>query len=238
MTFTEFSESRQNSKVVWLPGETPYLTTDRFLDVVVKKIFLLLSLGWYLFTMVSCNSYLTQGSNGKAHSITTNGNVSVASWIIPLVTIPFLDFVKIHWIHWIQWKSFRKNPNSPLWKISTTKNANSICLKNSCSVWSLTNLQWWWQRLNIFCMATCDVRQQNFFNRVFHRIGTIAITMYYKLLICTYLQFPSSFAPYDISKCEIGYWVSEDYISRLQTSLVWLIFNDTARRKSAILAFL
>ena len=44
-----------------------------------KKIFPLLSLGWYLFTMVSHNGYLTRGSNGNALSITTNGNVSVTS---------------------------------------------------------------------------------------------------------------------------------------------------------------
>ena len=76
--------------------DIPYLTTDTFLDVVVKTIFPLLSLGWCLFTVVSHNRYLTRGSNGNVHSITTNGNVSVASWVIPLVTIPVLDFVKIH----------------------------------------------------------------------------------------------------------------------------------------------
>ena len=32
----------------------------------------------------------------NAHSIAMNGNVSVASWVIPLVSIPVLDFVKIH----------------------------------------------------------------------------------------------------------------------------------------------
>ena len=69
--------------------DPPYLTIDIFLDVVVKKIFPLLSLGWYLFTEVHHNGYLTRGSNGNAHSVTMNGNVSVASWVIPLVTIPF-----------------------------------------------------------------------------------------------------------------------------------------------------
>ena len=39
---------------------------------------------------------LTRGSIGNADSITTNGNVSVASWVITLVTVPFLDFVMIH----------------------------------------------------------------------------------------------------------------------------------------------
>ena len=76
--------------------DTPYLTIDTFPDVVGKKIFPLLSLGWYLFTVVHHNGYLIRGSNGNAHSVTKNGNVSVASWVIPLVTIPFLDFVIIH----------------------------------------------------------------------------------------------------------------------------------------------
>ena len=65
--------------------DTPYLTTATFLDVVVKNIFPLLSLGLYLFTVVHHNGYLTRGSNGNAHSVTMNGNVSVASWVILLV---------------------------------------------------------------------------------------------------------------------------------------------------------
>ena len=73
-------------------GDTPYLTTVIFLDVVVKRIFPSLSLGWYLFTVVSNNRCLTRGSNGHVDSITMNSNVNVASWIIPLVTLPFLDF--------------------------------------------------------------------------------------------------------------------------------------------------
>ena len=75
--------------------DTPFLTTDIFLDgVVKKKIFSLLFLGWYLFTVVHYNGYLTRGSNRNAHSNTTNSNVdlSVASWVIPLVTIPHLNF--------------------------------------------------------------------------------------------------------------------------------------------------
>ena len=76
--------------------DTPYLTTVTFLGVLVKNIFPLLSLGWYLFTVVSHNGYLIRGSDGNAHSIAMNGNVSVASWVIPLVTTPFLDVVMIH----------------------------------------------------------------------------------------------------------------------------------------------
>ena len=74
--------------------DTPYPIKDTFLDVVVK-IFPLLSPGWYLFTVVSCNGYLTSGSNVSAHSITMYGNVSVTGWVIPLVAIPFLDLVMI-----------------------------------------------------------------------------------------------------------------------------------------------
>ena len=53
---------------------TQQLTIDTFLDVVIKKIFPLLSLGWYLFTVVNHNGYLARGSNGNVHSITMNGN--------------------------------------------------------------------------------------------------------------------------------------------------------------------
>ena len=74
---------------------TPHLTRDTFLDVVVKMIFPLLSLGRYLLTVlttVNYNGYLTRDSNENAHSITTNCNVSVASWVIPLATIPLFRF--------------------------------------------------------------------------------------------------------------------------------------------------
>ena len=63
-----------------------------------KKIFPLLSLGWYLFRLVSGNRYLTRSSNENTLYITSTGNVSVARWVIPLVTIPLLDFIMIHWI--------------------------------------------------------------------------------------------------------------------------------------------
>ena len=65
-----------------------YLTVDRLLDVVVKKNFPLLSLGWYLFRLVSGNRYLTRSSNENALYITGTGNVFVARGVIPLVTIP------------------------------------------------------------------------------------------------------------------------------------------------------
>ena len=72
--------------------DTLYLTIDTFLDVVVKKNSVL-SVGWYLFRVVSGNRYLLRGSNKKAYC---NGNVFVARLVIPLVTKPFLDFVMIH----------------------------------------------------------------------------------------------------------------------------------------------
>ena len=76
--------------------DTPQLTIDTFLDVALKRLLLLLSLIRYLFGVVNDNGYLTRGSNGNVHSVTMNGNVSVASWVIPLVTMPYLGFVMIH----------------------------------------------------------------------------------------------------------------------------------------------
>ena len=38
--------------------DTLFLTIDAFSDVVVKKIFTLLSLGWYLFTVVNQNTVM------------------------------------------------------------------------------------------------------------------------------------------------------------------------------------
>ena len=87
------------------------LTKDIFLDVVVKKNFPLISVDWYLFRVASGNRYLPRGSNENTFYITSIGNVFVARWVLPLVTIPLLDFVMIHWICWMQWNSFRKNSN-------------------------------------------------------------------------------------------------------------------------------
>ena len=73
-----------------------YLTIDTLLGVVVEKNFPLLSVGWYLFRMMSGNRYLPRGSNENALYITNTGNVFVARWVIPLVNIPLLDFIMIH----------------------------------------------------------------------------------------------------------------------------------------------
>ena len=63
---------------------------------------------------------------------------------------------------------------------------------------------------------------------------------YFQLCIPIYLLFPNFSVPYyDVGKCEITYlWVSEDYISRLRTSLFLFISNGTAKAKLAILACL
>ena len=55
--------------------------------------------------VVSANRYLPRGSNKNTLYITSTGNVSIARWVIPLVTIPLLDLVTIRWI---QGKSLRK----------------------------------------------------------------------------------------------------------------------------------
>ena len=71
-----------------------YLTIVTFFDVVVKKDFPLLSVGWYLVRVVGVNRYLPRGSN--ALYITGTGNVFVSRWVIQFVTIPLLHFVMIH----------------------------------------------------------------------------------------------------------------------------------------------
>ena len=65
------------------------------LDVVVKNNFPILSLGWYLFKVVIHSRYQPRWSNENALCITSTGNVFVASWVIPLVTIPLWDLVMI-----------------------------------------------------------------------------------------------------------------------------------------------
>ena len=64
-----------------------YLAIDTLLDVVVKKKFSLLTVIWYLFRVLIGNRYLPRGINENILCITSTGNVSVARWVIPLVTI-------------------------------------------------------------------------------------------------------------------------------------------------------
>ena len=74
--------------------------------------------------------------------------------------------------------------------------------------------------------------------RDFHKHTKLAILAKCKFCIPIYLQFPSLFLHY-VSKCEITYQcVQENYISKLQTSLVQFVSDGTAKIKLAILAFL
>ena len=52
--------------------------SDIFLDVAARKKFPVLSLVWYLFTVVSGNRYLTRGSNGN---VLTTSNIFVYKYI-------------------------------------------------------------------------------------------------------------------------------------------------------------
>ena len=83
--FIDFSELKQNPN----PNPHPYPTIDMLLDVVVKKKFPILSLGWHLLCVMSGSGCLHRDSSENTLSDTTSGNVSVT-------TIPFLDFVKIY----------------------------------------------------------------------------------------------------------------------------------------------
>ena len=60
--------------------DTPYPTTDTFLDVVVNKDISITISGSGMVSIHSGESQWisTSGSNISAHSITMNGNVSVA----------------------------------------------------------------------------------------------------------------------------------------------------------------
>ena len=84
------------SKGIRVTRDILYLIIDTFLDVVVIKNFLLLSVGWYLFRAVSGNRYPPRGSNENTLCIAGTGNVFVTRWVIPLVTVLLLDQVMIH----------------------------------------------------------------------------------------------------------------------------------------------
>ena len=59
-----------------------HLTIVTFLDVVVKKNFLLLPVDWYLFRVVTSYRYLPRCSNENALFIISTGNVSVSRWVM------------------------------------------------------------------------------------------------------------------------------------------------------------
>ena len=73
-----------------------HLTIVTFLDVVVKRLFPLLPVDWYLFQVVTGNRYLPRDNNENARFITSTGNVSVSRWVITLATVSLLDFVMTH----------------------------------------------------------------------------------------------------------------------------------------------
>ena len=66
-----------------------HLTIVIFLDVVVKKDVLLLSVSWYLFQVVIGNRYIPRNSNENALYITITGNVFVSRWITTMVQYQF-----------------------------------------------------------------------------------------------------------------------------------------------------
>ena len=60
----------------------------------------------------------------------TPGNVVVSRWIIPLITIPLLDFVMIHWTQQIQRKTFSEN-SIDWWGLTVPQSQNSYKIKNA-----------------------------------------------------------------------------------------------------------
>ena len=94
-----------------------------------KENFLLLHMSGYLFSMAYDSKYLPRGRNRNLLSITLAGNASVTRNVIPLVTIPFLSCVMIHWIYWIQLNSFRENYQSP-WKCLKCCHSTGYWLEN------------------------------------------------------------------------------------------------------------
>ena len=70
MTFSEFSKFSESWQNPWaemmITRDILHLTTDKFLDVVVKTNFPGLSVGWYLVRVVSVNRYLIRSSNPNA----------------------------------------------------------------------------------------------------------------------------------------------------------------------------
>ena len=66
--------------------DSPYLTTDIPLCSSKKEMSITVS---GLVSIQCGNRYQTRGSNGNGLSITTTGNIFVASWVILLVTEPF-----------------------------------------------------------------------------------------------------------------------------------------------------
>ena len=87
-----------------VPRDTQYPTKDIFLDAVVKINFHYYSwldicpLWWMALDIWS------DVVKRNILNITMTGNVSVARWVLLMVTRPGLAFVIIHWIRWMKWK--------------------------------------------------------------------------------------------------------------------------------------
>ena len=98
MNLTEFSQSKQNPKMVWLLVAT---------DISKKYI---TSISRYPLWTTTPNRYHLRDSHGNIFQTTKSGNVdlSIVKYGVSLVTILLMNFFWIHWIWWIQWKSFRK----------------------------------------------------------------------------------------------------------------------------------
>ena len=112
MTFSEFSKFDESwpNPIVVDNRSNPWCNGKKNCPLSV------LSIGWYLFRVMNGNRNIPRVSNENTLCITTTGNVVVNRWVIPLVTIPLLDFVAMHWI---QRKSFRENSikYSSKWKV-------------------------------------------------------------------------------------------------------------------------
>ena len=136
----------------------------------------LLSLVWYLFIVLSYNRYLPRGSNGNTLCITSTGNIFIARWVIPLVTIPFLDYVMI------QWNSFTETLQNlfiNMQQISHRKHGGSVHvdympqtlkLEAICATYTTISISFfsddiqWNKRTDLFCYLF--FRKQNI--KTFH----------------------------------------------------------------------
>ena len=83
--------SERKPKSSMATSDILYLAIVTFRDIVVKKKFPLLSLGWCPLHVVRGNRYLPRGNSGNTLSGTITGNVSIAIKVITLTTIIFLD---------------------------------------------------------------------------------------------------------------------------------------------------
>ena len=87
------------------------LATNTLPVLVIQSSFSLLQLGGYLLSITTLNRYQPRDSSRKIFLPTTSSNTSIVSYVMSLVTILFLDLIKVHWIRWIQRNTFRKNSN-------------------------------------------------------------------------------------------------------------------------------